>query len=113
MKARFAAEGVAGLVHRLRGRPSPHRLAAAIRARAVALLQGGTYAGLNDCHLTEKLREVVRTEPIAGRQVTMSFGVAVSGPGGFDVDTQYGRADDALYEAKRLGRDRVVLSRAA
>jgi hypothetical protein len=45
VKARFAAEGVAGLVHRLRGRPSPHRLAAAIHARAVALLQGGTYAG--------------------------------------------------------------------
>jgi transposase len=58
VKARFAAEGVAGLVHRLRGRPSPRRLAAAIHARAVALLQGGTYAGLNDCHLTEKLREV-------------------------------------------------------
>ena len=57
VKARFAAEGVAGLVHRLRGRPSPHRLAAAIHARAVALLQGH-YAGLNDCHLTEKLREV-------------------------------------------------------
>lgn len=57
VKARFAAEGVAGLVHRLRGRASPHRLAAEIHARAVALLQG-PYAGLNDCHLTEKLREV-------------------------------------------------------
>jgi transposase len=57
VKARFAAEGVAGLVHRLRGRPSPHRLAAEIHAKAVALLQG-RYAGLNDCHLTEKLREV-------------------------------------------------------
>ena len=57
VKARFATEGVAGLVHRLRGRPSPHRLAAEIHARAVALLQG-PYAGLNDCHLTEKLREV-------------------------------------------------------
>ena len=57
VKARFAAEGVAGLVHRLRGRPSPRRLAAAIHAQAVALLQG-RYAGLNDCHLTEKLREV-------------------------------------------------------
>ena len=57
VKARFAAEGVAGLVHRLRGRPSPHRLAAEIHARAVTLLQG-PYAGLNDCHLTEKLREV-------------------------------------------------------
>ena len=57
VKARFTAEGVAGLVHRLRGRASPHRLAAEIHARAVALLQG-PYAGLNDCHLTEKLREV-------------------------------------------------------
>lgn len=57
VKVRFAAEGVAGLVHRLRGRPSPRRLASAIHARAVALLQG-RYAGLNDCHLTEKLREV-------------------------------------------------------
>jgi diguanylate cyclase (GGDEF)-like protein len=60
--------------------------------------------------LAEKLREAVRGEPIAGRQVTMSFGVAVSGAGGFDVDTQYRRADDALYEAKRGGRDRVVVS---
>src|ERR1700692_4083759 len=57
VKARFAAEGVAGLVHRLRGRASPHRLAAEIHARAGALLQG-PYAGRNDCHLTEKLREV-------------------------------------------------------
>src|SRR5687768_11137092 len=57
VKGRFAAEGVAGLVHRLRGRPSPRRLAPEIHARAVALLQGA-YAGLNDCHLTEKLREV-------------------------------------------------------
>jgi hypothetical protein len=57
VKVRFAAEGMAGLVHRLRGRPSPRRLAAAIQARAVALLQD-RYAGLNDCHLTEKLQEV-------------------------------------------------------
>jgi transposase len=57
VKVRFAAEGAAGLVHRLRGRPSPRRLAAEIHARAVALLQG-RHAGLNDCHLTEKLREV-------------------------------------------------------
>jgi diguanylate cyclase (GGDEF)-like protein len=60
--------------------------------------------------LAEKLRDAVRAEPIAGQRVTMSFGVAVSGAGGFDVDTQYRRADEALYEAKRLGRDRVVLS---
>ena len=57
VKGRFAAEGVGGLRHRLRGRASPRRLAAAGRARAAALLQG-TYAGLNDCHVTEKLQEV-------------------------------------------------------
>jgi predicted signal transduction protein with EAL and GGDEF domain len=57
--------------------------------------------------LAEKLREAVRGAPIAGRQVTMSFGVTVSGPGGFDLDTHYGRADAALYAAKRAGRDRV------
>jgi PleD family two-component response regulator len=42
----------------------------------------------------------------------MSFGVAVSGAGGFDLDAHYARADAALYEAKRLGRDRVVLANA-
>src|SRR5512134_2157300 len=57
VKVRFATEGVAGLVHRLRGRPSPRRLAPELRARAAALMQG-RYAGLNDCHLTEKLQEV-------------------------------------------------------
>ena len=57
VKVRFAAEGTRGLLHRLRGRPSPRRLAVEVRARAAALLQG-TYTGLNDCHLTEKLREV-------------------------------------------------------
>ena len=57
VKARFVAEGAAGLRHRLRGRPSPPRLPAALHAQALALLQG-RYAGLNDCHLTEKLREV-------------------------------------------------------
>src|SRR5688572_23139441 len=57
VKARYAAEGPAGLVHRLRGRPSARRLAADIHTQAVALLQG-RYMGLNDCHLTEKLREV-------------------------------------------------------
>ena len=57
LKRRYVAEGAAGLRHRLRGRPSPRRLAPALRARAAALLQG-PYAGLNDWHATEKLQEV-------------------------------------------------------
>ena len=39
VKVRFAAEGAGGLLHRLRGRPSPRRLAAELRARAAVLLQ--------------------------------------------------------------------------
>ncbi len=57
LKGRFTAEGERGLLHRLRGRPSPRRLAAAVRTRVAALLQA-RYARLNDCHATEKLREV-------------------------------------------------------
>jgi diguanylate cyclase (GGDEF)-like protein len=60
--------------------------------------------------LAERLREVVRGEPIAGQTVTMSFGVAVSGAAGFDLDAFYARADAALYEAKHAGRDRVRVS---
>ena len=44
LKVRFAAEGARGLLHRLRGRPSPRRLAAGVRARVAALLQAPTPA---------------------------------------------------------------------
>ncbi len=57
LKRRYAADGAAGLRHRLRGRPSPRRLGLELRARVAALLQT-SYAGLNDCHATEKLQEV-------------------------------------------------------
>ena len=57
VKVRFAAAGVDGLLHRLRGRPSHRRLTPEVCAWAAELLQG-PYGGLNDCHLTEKLREV-------------------------------------------------------
>jgi transposase len=57
VKRRFATEGAAGLPHRLRGRPSPRRLGSAVLARAAWGLRE-TYAGLNDCHVTEKLQEV-------------------------------------------------------
>ena len=57
VKHRFQAAGASGLCHRLRGRPSPRRLPADVRARVAALLQT-TYLDVNDCHATEKLREV-------------------------------------------------------
>lgn len=57
LMARYRAEGVRGLVHRLRGRPSPRALEVEIRDRVVELIQT-TYRDFNDCHCTEKLREV-------------------------------------------------------
>jgi transposase len=56
LRRRYEQAGVEGLIHRLRGRPSNRRLPAALRQR-VADLMTTTYLGLNDCHLTEKLRE--------------------------------------------------------
>ena len=37
--------------------------------------------------------------------MTVSIGVAVSRPGGFDTDDLVKRADEALYSAKANGRD--------
>ena len=57
LKRRFEAGGAAALTHRSRGRPSPRRLAPALRAE-VQQRMTTLYAGFNDQHLTEKLREV-------------------------------------------------------
>lgn len=57
LTARYRAEGIRGVVHRLRGRPSPRALDGAVRARVLALIQT-TYRDFNDCHCTEKLRTV-------------------------------------------------------
>jgi transposase len=57
VKARFRAEGLGGLLHRRRGQPSPRALGSALRTQVAALLQS-VYRDVNDCHATEKLREV-------------------------------------------------------
>jgi transposase len=56
LKLRYGEQGVAGLVHRGRGQPSPRRLLDPVRAQIGALMRT-TYAGFNDVHLTEKLQE--------------------------------------------------------
>jgi hypothetical protein len=57
LKARVRLGGPLALRHGTRGRPSPRRLPPAVCAQVRALLQD-RYAGFNDTHLTEKLREV-------------------------------------------------------
>jgi transposase len=56
LKRRFEAGGAGALIHGNRGRPSPRRLPAAVRA-AVGQFMSTLYVGFNDTHLTEKLRE--------------------------------------------------------
>ena len=56
-------------------------------------------------HLRSRLREGLRA---GGREVTVSISGAVLRPGE-DRDHWFGRADEALYRAKELGRNRVEI----
>ena len=77
LKARFRRRGLEGLIHGNRGRRSPRRLPRGVRRRLARLLRT-TYAGFNDCHLTEKLVEVegiaIGRETV--RQLRRSLGIA-------------------------------------
>jgi transposase len=77
LRRRFEAGGVAELVHRSRGRPSPRRLAVATRDTVVKLLTT-LYVGFNDSHLTEKLQEQhgLRISRESVRRVRQALGVA-------------------------------------
>src|SRR5260370_34776997 len=57
LKRRFREGGARGLLHALRGRPGNRQLAAQARSQ-IATVVTTPYAGFNDVHLTEKLREV-------------------------------------------------------
>nr|WP_246165040.1 GGDEF domain-containing protein [Pigmentiphaga aceris] len=62
--------------------------------------------------LAESMREAIANHVFAApvdRGITASFGVSLS-PGGTDFDTAYALADEALYCAKRAGRNRVEVA---
>jgi diguanylate cyclase (GGDEF)-like protein len=59
--------------------------------------------------IAERLRRAVRERRPAGVGVTVSIGVAVSGPDKINTDDLVARADAALYTAKAGGRDAVSL----
>jgi diguanylate cyclase (GGDEF)-like protein len=59
--------------------------------------------------MAERLRQHIAAQIVGnGQRVTMSFGVSASENGAtFDYSSVFARADAALYEAKRSGRNRV------
>ncbi len=72
-----------------------------------AVLMAGADA-LQVSSIAERLRGAVRAQAIEGREVTMSFGVAAGTLDLEQVTDVIERADEALYRAKRAGRDRVI-----
>ena len=91
------------------------RMMAGLRATDMLARWGGEefIALLRHCDLeaafeiAEKLRESVAGEPFGGGvAITMSIGAAELKPDE-GLDSWLGRADHALYEAKRAGRDQV------
>jgi diguanylate cyclase len=93
-----------------------HSLAARIGGEEFALLLPGTslQAALT---LADKIRTTISQARIrrAGQtdlaaRITLSFGLAAWRPDD-DADALLERADQALYEAKQQGRDRVVMAR--
>jgi diguanylate cyclase (GGDEF)-like protein len=62
-------------------------------------------------HTAEQLRETIdQVRLSADVRVTASFGVSSGANEGIDFESLYRRADQALYQAKRDGRDRVGTS---
>jgi diguanylate cyclase (GGDEF)-like protein len=60
--------------------------------------------------VAEGLRAAIADEPLTGLEVTMSFGVSASEPGTFDYDSTFRAADQAMYEAKAMGRNQVFMA---
>jgi diguanylate cyclase (GGDEF)-like protein len=61
--------------------------------------------------LAERIRERVAAEEFVGGKVTISGGIAEFPHHGHTADAVISSADEALYEAKRGGRNRVVCAR--
>lgn len=58
--------------------------------------------------VAERIRTQVESQEFTGRKITISIGMAEFPEDGYTADAVISSADEALYEAKRGGRNRVV-----
>jgi diguanylate cyclase (GGDEF)-like protein len=65
-------------------------------------------AGDEALEVAERIRSRVAEGEFPGRKITLSIGMAEFPQDGFTADVVISNADEALYEAKRGGRNRVV-----
>ena len=94
------------VAYRLRKELRAYDLAYRLGGEEFAVLVPG--ASLTEAEeVAERLRAAVGQSDINGYEVTISLGAAVSPAGPLDFEDLYERADEALYAAKREGRDRV------
>jgi diguanylate cyclase (GGDEF)-like protein len=104
---------LSGLGARLRETLRPQDIAVRLGGEEFAVIWFNPEAG-GDQRLGERLREAIGGQPFdtgAGPlKVTVSVGVAPARGADEAPEALFSRADAALYEAKRAGRDRVVLA---
>ena len=92
------------------------QLAGGIRWEDIAARFGGEefvilldHCGHGDAvSIAEDLRKSIEALNPAGLNITASFGVTALNPDESDFSTIFSRADEAVYEAKEQGRNRVV-----
>jgi diguanylate cyclase (GGDEF)-like protein len=72
-----------------------------------AVLLTGTNVELAS-EVAERIRARVESQEFAGRKITLSIGIAEFPANGQTADEVISSADEALYAAKRKGRNRVV-----
>jgi diguanylate cyclase (GGDEF)-like protein len=60
--------------------------------------------------VAERIRHRIETTPLEGKTVTVSIGVSSYPEHGEDVEMMIRAADEAMYTAKRAGKNRVAIS---